>query len=164
MKTPLLFLALLPALALAQATPEPTVPPAAAKASPHATIRAATTAWGDAPSVLPKGAQAAVLYGDPATAAPFAIRLKAPAGYRVPRHWHPADEQVTLIEGDLTLSMGEAATAHAETLGPGDYVNLPARMQHEASTKNGAVIQINATGPFGITYVDPRNDPRNAAD
>ena len=49
-------------------------------------------------SGLPKGGQATVLYGDPAKAGPFAIRLKAPAGYRVPRHWHPTDEHVTVIE------------------------------------------------------------------
>ena len=164
MKTTLLLLALLPALALAQAAPEAPAPAAAAKAAVHAMIHAANTPWGDAPPALPEGAQAAVLHGDPSKAAPFALRLKMPAGYRVPRHWHPADEQVTLVAGDLTLSMGEAATAHAQTLGAGDYVNLPARMQHEASTKSGAVVQINAMGPFEITYVDPEDDPRKAAD
>lgn len=160
MKNPsLLFLALLPAFAFAgqDAAPTATAP------AGHSMVRAAETAWGDGPPVLPKGVQAAVLYGDPGKAGPFALRLKAPAGYRVPRHWHPADEQVTVIEGELTLSMGEAASAHADTFGPGDYVNLPARMQHEASTQDGAVVQINAMGPFEITYVDPKDDPRKAA-
>ena len=31
-------------------------------------------------------------------------------------------------------------------LAPGDYVNLPARMQHEASTQNGAVVEIHSEG------------------
>lgn len=160
MKKPsLLFLALLPAFALAGQDTAPT----ATTPAGHSMVRATETAWGDGPPALPKGVQAAVLHGDPGKAGPFALRLKAPAGYRVPRHWHPADEQVTVIEGELTLSMGEAASAHADTFGPGDYVNLPARMQHEASTQDGAVVQINAMGPFEITYVDPADDPRKAA-
>ena len=163
MKSRLVFtFALLPAVALAQtATPEPTATkPATDAASTHAMIRAADTKWGDAPPMLPKGAQAAVLYGDPGKAGPFAIRLKAPAGYKVPRHWHPTDEQVTIIEGDFTLSMGEAGSTHDGTFAPGDYVSLPANMQHEGSTKGGTVVQINSTGPFEITYVDPKDDPR----
>ena len=35
--------------------------------------------WGPAPSTLPKGAQFAVLAGDPGKAGPFTIRLKASA-------------------------------------------------------------------------------------
>ena len=128
----------------------------------HTMVKADATQWGDAPPVLPKGAQAAVLSGDPGKEGVFAIRLKMPAGYRIGRHWHPTDEEVTLIDGDFTLSMGEAAGAHEETFAPGDFVNLPARMQHEASTQNGAVVQVQSTGPFQITYVDAKDDPRNA--
>ena len=159
MKLPnaLLLLALLPGAAFAQDDAA-----AAATPSAHSMVRAAETAWGDAPPMLPRGAQAAVLYGDPGKAGPFAIRLKAPAGYRVPRHWHPTDEQVTVIEGEVTLSMGEADGAHAESFGAGDYVNLPARMRHEATMKSAAVVQINAIGPFEITYIDPADDPRKA--
>ena len=136
---------------------------AAAAPSAHSMVRAAATAGGDGPPMLPRGVQAAVLYGDPGKAGPFAIRLKAPAGYRVPRHWHPSDEQVTVIQGQVTLSMGEADSAHSESFGAGDYVNLPARMQHEATVQDGAVVQINAMGPFEINYVDPADDPRKAA-
>ena len=151
---PLLLFSLLP-VALLAAEPEQTKPTA-----PHAMVKAAATTWGDAPPSLPPGAQAAVLVGDPGKEGVFTLRLKMPPGYRVPRHWHPSDEAVTLIEGDLTLSMGEAASAHAETFAPGDFVNLPAQMQHEASSKGGAVVQVQSTGPFQINYVDPKDDPR----
>jgi hypothetical protein len=57
--------------------------------------------------------------------------------------------------------MGEAANAHAETFAPGDYILLPAQMQHEASTTAGAVVQVHGTGPFQINYVDAKDDPRN---
>jgi quercetin dioxygenase-like cupin family protein len=128
----------------------------------HPVTSAASTTWGPAPPVLPAGAQAAVLAGDPGKPGVFTIRLKMPPGYRVPRHWHPTDEAVTLIEGDLTLSMGEAGMAHDGALMPGDFVNLPARMHHEARSRGGAVVQVQSTGPFEITYLDPKDDPRNA--
>jgi quercetin dioxygenase-like cupin family protein len=173
-KSSMLFTAaLVPALALAQSQSYPPNPPPpdkpaqaqptmAASASSHAMVHAADTKWGPAPPAFPKGAQAAVLYGDPGKAGPFAIRLKAPAGYKVPRHWHSADEQVTIIEGDFALSMGEMGNTHDGTFAPGDYISMPAKMQHEATTKNGVVVQVNAVGPFDMNYVDPKDDPRNA--
>ena len=160
MKPSLIFgLCLLPGCLLAA---EPQKTPAA-PASSHAMVRASSIQWGAAPPRLPPGAQAAVLSGDPGKPGAFAIRLKAPAGYRVPRHWHPTDEQVTLIEGDLTLAMGDGADAHSADFAPGDSEMLPAKMLHEASTRNGAVIQINSSGPFEINYADPKDDPRNRA-
>ena len=105
----------------------------------------------------------AVLSGDPGKAGPFVIRLKMPAGFQVPRHWHPSFEQVTVIEGDFTMSMGEADKAHSADFGAGDYLNLPAQMQHAGSTKNGVVVQVSSTGPFEVNYVDPKDDPRKQA-
>ena len=158
MKTTALFaFVLVPALALAQTASSGDGAP-----SSHVMVKAADTKWGEGPAFLPKGVQAAVLYGDPSKAGPFTLRLKAPAGGKIPRHWHPTDEQVTIIEGDFHVSMGEAASAHEADFAAGDYVNMPAKMQHEASTKNGAVVQVSAMGPFEITYVDPKDDPRNA--
>ena len=157
MKTTLaLLLALAPALAFAQEA-QP-----AGDAAAHAMVKASDIKWGDGPAALPKGVQAAVLSGDPAKAGPFVIRLKAPAGFKIPRHWHPSFEQVTVIEGDFSLSMGEAGKSHDVDFGPGDYVNLPAKMQHGGSTKGGMVVQVNSTGPFEVNYVDPKDDPRNA--
>ncbi|QNP39679.1 cupin domain-containing protein [Lysobacter solisilvae (ex Woo and Kim 2020)] len=141
---------------------EPQADPANAPMT-HAMVRAASIQWGAAPPALPPGAQAVVLSGDPGKPGAFAIRLKAPPGYRVPRHWHPTDEQVTVLEGDFTLSMGDAADAHAADLVPGDYVLLPKQMLHEASTRNGGVVQINSTGPFEINYINPADDPRKQA-
>ena len=137
-------------------------PQQAMTAPAQAVTRASATRWGPAPPTLPAGAQAVVLYGDPGKPGAFAIRLNAPAGYRVPRHSHPSDEQLTLIEGDLTLSMGRTGAASDETLARGDHINLPANMQHEASTRGGAVIEIHSEGPFDIRYADPKDDPRNA--
>ena len=42
--------------------------------------------------------------------------------------------------------------------------NLPAHMHHQASSKGGAVVQVQAMGPFEIIYIDPKDDPRKAAE
>jgi quercetin dioxygenase-like cupin family protein len=49
--------------------------------------------------VLPKGAMMVVLSGDPAATGPVVLRLKMPAGYKIPAHWHPTDEHVTVLSG-----------------------------------------------------------------
>ena len=154
--TALALAALSCAIAVAQ------TPPAATPAPGHAMVKAADIQWGAGPASLPKGAQAAVLAGDPGKAGAFTIRLKMPPGYRIGRHWHPTDEAVTVISGHLDFSMGDAAHAHASAFGAGDFVNLPARMQHEVSTREGAVVQVQSTGPFQITYANAKDDPRTA--
>ncbi|MCU0909972.1 MAG: cupin domain-containing protein [Rhodobacteraceae bacterium] len=113
------------------------------------------------PATLPEGAEFAVLHGNPAEPGPFVMRLKFPAGYEIPPHLHPEDEIVTVISGGFGMGAGEALDrAEAPILAPGSFVHLPAGMAHFAWTKEETVVQINAVGPFGITYVDPADDPR----
>ena len=154
----LLPLALLP-LALLAAPGDKT---ASAKpaASQHAMADANQVKWGPGPEGLPAGAQAAVLSGNPGKAGPFTIRLKAPPGYRVGRHWHPTDELVTVLEGDFHLDMGSGGDAHSHDFSAGGYSLMPAKMQHAASTRGGAIVQVSGMGPFQIHYVDPKDDPR----
>ena len=45
--------------------------------------------------------------GDPSQAGPFVIRAQVPAGYRVPPHWHPTAENLTVLSGTVALGMGE---------------------------------------------------------
>jgi hypothetical protein len=116
--------------------------------------------WGPAPSALPKGAQFAVLAGDPGKAGPFTIRLKASAGYKIPAHSHPTAERVTVISGDFHFGMGDKLDeAKAEKLGSGGFVDLPAKMNHYAFMSTETVVQIDSEGPFAITYVNPADDP-----
>jgi hypothetical protein len=42
------------------------------------------TVWHNGPPSLPKGAQIAVLEGDPNKEGPFVFRVKVPDGYRIP--------------------------------------------------------------------------------
>jgi quercetin dioxygenase-like cupin family protein len=120
--------------------------------------------WGAGPPSLPKGVQATVLYGDPGKEGMFVLRLKMPAGYKVPPHTHPTAELVTVISGELHLGTGPSGTAeNATAMPPGSFASLDAGMVHYAIAKNETVVQVSAMGPFGVTYVDPKDDPRNAA-
>jgi quercetin dioxygenase-like cupin family protein len=160
---PLLSVALLLPLALLAAPPEH-AQPTMAPSGQHAMVKAADVKWGDAPPALERGAQAAVLAGDPGQAGKlFVLRLKLPPGFGIARHSHPGDEHVTVIDGDLTLEMGDGAQRHTASFGAGDYVLLPAHMKHMASTTGGAIVQVHAAGPFELDYVDPKDDPRKRA-
>jgi quercetin dioxygenase-like cupin family protein len=120
--------------------------------------------WGPAPPGLPAGAQLAVLSGDPGKEGMFTIRLKFPANYSVAPHHHPTDELVTVIEGQTSVGMGDTLDrAKAAALTEAGYVAMPANMNHYAFTTSGATIQITSHGPFQIVYVNPKDDPRNAA-
>ena len=113
------------------------------------------------PPTLPEGAQFAVLHGSPAEPGPFVMRLKFPAGYVIPPHMHPEEEHVTVISGSFGVGAGEKHDkSKAPLLAPGSFVQLPTGMAHFAWTEEETVVQINAMGPFGITYVNPEDDPR----
>ncbi|KRB49529.1 MAG: cupin domain-containing protein [Pseudomonadota bacterium] len=116
--------------------------------------------WGPAPAVFPAGAQMSVLSGDPTKAGLFVLRLKMPAGYKIPAHQHPSDEYVTVISGDLSLGMGDKLDpAMSAKLAPGGFAVAGAKMNHFAFSNGGAVVQVSAEGPFGMTYVNPADDP-----
>jgi quercetin dioxygenase-like cupin family protein len=116
--------------------------------------------WGAAPPVLPKGGQMAVLSGDPSKSGPFTVRLKMPAGYKIPPHRHPHREPVTVISGELHFGSGDKLDEkNARTLGSGGFVDLPENANHFAFALVETVIQISAEGPFGITYANSADDP-----
>jgi quercetin dioxygenase-like cupin family protein len=127
----------------------------------HTVVPADAVKWGPAPPSLPPGAQAAVLLGGPATEGPFVLRLKFPAGFVVPPHRHSKDEFVTVISGQFAVASGEKLDRAAlKGLPPASFVHLPAGMPHYARAEVESVVQINGMGPFDVTYVDPRDDPR----
>jgi quercetin dioxygenase-like cupin family protein len=116
--------------------------------------------WGPAPPVFEKGAQMAVVSGDPSKAAPFVVRLKLPAGYKINPHFHPTDENVTVISGTFAAAMGDKFEAAAMKVMPaGSFALMPAQMHHYAMAKTAAVVQVHATGPFALTYVNAADDP-----
>lgn len=116
--------------------------------------------WGPAPPVLPKGAQFAVLSGDPSKAGLYVIRLKLPANYQIPAHHHPTMENVTVLSGSFHAGMGDKIDRRkAQEFKPGGFASLPANMNHYAWASRETIVQVHGEGPFAITYVNPADDP-----
>ena len=145
-------------------TGAPPAPPAkAAPAAPkHTMLTAADMKWGPGPDALPPGIQMAVVDGDPSKAgAPFVIRAKMPNGYRVPPHFHPTDENIIVISGNFALGMGDKwDDASMKWLGANGFARMPKVMHHYALAKGDTEIQVHGTGPFNVTYINPKDDPR----
>jgi quercetin dioxygenase-like cupin family protein len=117
--------------------------------------------WVPGPASIPAGAQAAALYGDPSKEGLFALRLKLPKGYRIAPHTHPKPEVVTVISGTFRLGMGETADqSNAQPLPAGSFFALPPGMPHYAVADEDTVIQLNSTGPWSLTYINAKDDPR----
>jgi quercetin dioxygenase-like cupin family protein len=152
---------MLSALTLATACAACTLPVAAA--DEHKIVAPNDVKWSPAPPSIPKGAEAAVLYGDPSKEGLFAMRLKLPKGYHLPPHSHPKPEVVTVISGTFRLGMGETADpGKAQALPAGSFFALPPGMAHYGLMDEDTVVQLNSTGPWGLTYVNPKDDPRKS--
>jgi quercetin dioxygenase-like cupin family protein len=127
----------------------------------HVVVRPDDVKWLPAPPGLPAGAQVAVLTGNPTKAEPYVLRVKLPDGYKVPPHWHPTDENVTVIKGTLMVGKGEKFSAGAsEALPAGSFARMPTGMRHFAWTKGDTILQVHGVGPFEIIYVNAADDPR----
>lgn len=123
--------------------------------------RADELEWRAPPASLPSGGQIAVLMGDPMTAGPFVVRLRAPAGYQVAAHKHPDIETLTVISGALRFGEGDRLDPKREQfLHAGDFVSATPGMGHWFAANGDAIVQVTGTGPWKIDYLDPRDDPQ----
>lgn len=126
-----------------------------------AMVAADSVKWEPAPPVLPPGAQAAMISGDPSSDGLYVVRLKLPDGYKVPAHNHPTSEYVTVLSGTFNLGMGDKLDmAKSQALTAGGFAEAPANMNHYAWAKGETIVQVHGKGPFAITYVDAADDPR----
>lgn len=137
-------------------------------ADPHARhiiVKPAELQFKPGPPGLPKGAQVAVIEGDPAAPGKhFTLRAKLPAGYRIAPHTHPTDEILTVLSGEFGMGLGEKLDpAKVEKLPAGGFSMMKAGTAHYVVITKETVIQVSSTGPFEINYINPADDPRNAA-
>lgn len=114
-----------------------------------------------APASLPKGTQISNLLGDPSKPGPFVLRLIFPAHTDIMPHTHSKPETVTVLSGTIFHEHGATLVrADGTELKAGGFVYLPEGMPHSLWTTDGqAVIQVSGTGPFGLQYVNPADDP-----
>lgn len=109
----------------------------------------------EVPGFLP-GMQMTAIHGDPSAAdRPYTLRLAFPDGYRFPPHWHPRAENVTVLEGEFHLEMGDRFDEGAlKTYRPGDYLFIEAENPHYGAAEGRTVVQLHGVGPFEIHVVE----------
>ncbi|HEY2378782.1 MAG TPA: cupin domain-containing protein [Gemmatimonadaceae bacterium] len=116
--------------------------------------------WGPAPPIFPKGAEIAVLQGDPSKSDEFTVRLRFPNGYKIPPHTHPTIENVTVLKGTFLAGMGEQfVESSMKAFGRDAFASIPANHAHYAMARGQTIVQVHAIGPFQLTYVNPADDP-----
>ena len=126
----------------------------------HVMITPIELKWSDVPS-LPPGAKIAVIEGPMNEAVQFTVRIRFPPNYQIPAHWHPAVERVTVLSGTFHMGVGDKLDPqNATPLIPGSIAIMQPKTNHFAWTKEETVVQLNGVGPWGITYVNPKDDPR----
>jgi quercetin dioxygenase-like cupin family protein len=119
--------------------------------------------WSPAPDSLPKGMTISILSGNPDQPGPFTLRLRMPPQTVIAPHTHATAETVTVLSGSIEHETGPMLIrSKAMLCGQDGFVFLPAMTPHSLWT-NGqpAEIQVNGTGPFGLHYVNPQDDPRH---
>ncbi|TVR47402.1 MAG: DUF4437 domain-containing protein [Puniceicoccaceae bacterium] len=127
----------------------------------HLMVTAEELEWQSIASMAP-GAVMALLEGDLSKAEPFTFRLKLPAGYIVAPHIHPAYERVTVLQGTFHFAHGEEFDRdRTMALKEGGFAIMPPGAPMFGYTEEETIIQLHGTGPWGIEYINPEDDPRN---
>jgi quercetin dioxygenase-like cupin family protein len=135
-------------------------PPAAIAITPD------TVVWKPGPPSLPAGTQAAVLEGDPTKPGIVTMRLKLAKGFRLPMHTHAGEERVTVLSGTMRVTYvesanGAAAQTSTRIFPAGSFYVTPRGVVHAVAVDEETVMQVTVQGPWGLAYVDAKDDPRN---
>ena len=113
-----------------------------------------------------KGCDLASLDGDlNAKGAPFVLRLRCADGAKIPAHWHPTDENITVLKGTLLVGTGEAFDeAKLQAMNAGNFVSVPKETRHFTLSKGETILQVHGLGPFEANWVNPSEvQPPDAA-
>jgi len=89
--------------------------------------------------------------GDPAKG-PSTIILKAPPNCLVPWHYHTAEEQLIVVQGNVRTEM-EGMSPRA--LGPAGFAMMPSKAKHQFScrSKTACVMFVAFDRPYDIFWV-----------
>lgn len=119
-------------------------------------------AWTVGPAMLPPGASIALIEGSPSQPGPFTFRLKFPANFRIPPHWHPVKVTVTVLSGTFHMGFGdELDTGKGKTLPAGSIFEMPAKIHHFGWTSEETIIQEHGIGPLRVNYLNGSNGGRH---
>ena len=104
-----------------------------------------------------KGCDLATVAGDPsAEGTPFVVRLRCVDGAKIPAHWHPTDENATVLKGTFLVGMGESFDETKLTaMNVGNFALMPKEMRHFGMCKGETIVQVHGAGPFKVNWVNP---------
>jgi len=108
-----------------------------------------------------KGCDLASVAGDSnAEGAPFVVRIRCTDGSKIPAHWHPTDENVTVLKGTFLVGMGETFDdSKMLTMNVGNFAMMPKEARHYAMAKGETIVQVHGAGPFKVNWVNPSEVP-----
>ena len=103
------------------------------------------------------GCEHADVSGDPsAEGKPFVLRIRCPDCAKVPPHWHPTDENMTVLQGTFMIGTGESFdTSKLTPMDVGSFIFMPRTMRHFALCRGETVLQVHEIGPFKINWLNP---------
>jgi quercetin dioxygenase-like cupin family protein len=121
--------------------------------SAHKIVHFADLKW----TPIIKGCDLAPVSGDPNTdGAPYVVRLRCADGAKIPAHWHPTDENVTVLKGTFLVGMGETFDeSKLQPMNVGNFVSMPKEMRHFGLCKGETIVQVHGAGPFKVNWVNP---------
>jgi quercetin dioxygenase-like cupin family protein len=119
----------------------------------HRIVGSADLKW----SAIIKGCDLAPVSGDPdADGTPFVLRIRCVDGAKIPAHWHPADENVTVLKGTFLAGLGEKFDeSKLLKMSVGSFILMPKEMRHFAMSEGETIVQVHGVGPFKVNWVDP---------
>lgn len=115
-------------------------------------------AWTAGPPMLPPGAGMAVIEGSFSRPGPFTVRLKFPANYQIPPHWHPVKVTVTVISGSFNMGFGDELDTGKGKMLPAGSIFEMARIHHFGWTTEETIIQEHGIGPLSVNYLKRAHD------
>jgi len=126
----------------------------------HTFVTPSDLKWADVPA-MGAGAKIAVIEGPMNEAVPFMVRIKFPAGAKVPAHWHPAIEHVTVMSGTFNIGVGDNFDeSKVMRFPPGAVTIMQPKTTHFAFFNEETILQVHGVGPWEVNYVNPADDPR----
>lgn len=98
--------------------------------------------------------EAAVISGDPHKSGPYVLRGKCTDGTKIAPHFHPLTENVTVLQGGLSVAMGRKwDDAKMKAMSAGSFASFPGHMPHFAACVGDTIFQVHGYGPFKLIFV-----------
>jgi hypothetical protein len=83
------------------------------------------------------------------------MRYRILAACDVAPHWHPEDQHITVIAGDVSIGLGDRFSVDLlRAVKAGSYASIPRKHPHFTRYAAGSVVQIHGIGSLVINYFE----------